>query len=84
MIAYQIKITEKNRKPVAWRRCQVPAGLTYTRLAEILLAVSSRIRLCLSDLSSIIKKYGFRRAGQVYLAQAQLIRWRMHRHPQMS
>ena len=39
MIAYQIKITEKNRKPVAWRRCQVPAGLTYTRLAEILLAV---------------------------------------------
>ena len=39
MIAYQIKITEKNKKPAVWRRCQVPAALTYSRLAEILLAV---------------------------------------------
>ena len=39
MIAYQIKITEKNKKPAVWRRCQVPAGLTYSKLAEILLAI---------------------------------------------
>ena len=33
--AYQLKITLKNSKPPIWRRCIVPAGITFSGLAEI-------------------------------------------------
>lgn len=36
MKAYQFKIAIKNSKPPIWRRCIVPAGLTFTQLSIIL------------------------------------------------
>ena len=34
--AYQIKIILKNSKPPVWRRCLIPAGITFSQLAMIL------------------------------------------------
>ena len=36
MKAYQIKIILKNSKPPVWRRCLIPAGITFSQLALIL------------------------------------------------
>ena len=36
MRAYQIKIILKNSKPPVWRRCVIPAGITFSQLALIL------------------------------------------------
>jgi len=36
MKAYQFKIAIKNSKPPIWRRCIVPAGLTFSQLSMIL------------------------------------------------
>ena len=36
MRAYQIKIILKNSKPPVWRRCLIPAGITFSQLALIL------------------------------------------------
>lgn len=36
MKAYQIKIVIKNSKPPIWRRCIVPAGITFSQLGIIL------------------------------------------------
>lgn len=36
MKAYQIKIVLKNSKPPVWRRCLIPAGITFSQLALIL------------------------------------------------
>ena len=36
MKAYQIKIILKNSKPPVWRRCLIPAGITFSQLAMIL------------------------------------------------
>lgn len=36
MKAYQLKIVIKNSKPPIWRRCIVPAGITFSQLAIIL------------------------------------------------
>ena len=34
--AYRIKIILKNSKPPVWRRCLIPAGITFSQLAMIL------------------------------------------------
>ena len=36
MKAYQLKILLKNSKPPVWRRCRIPAGITFSQLALIL------------------------------------------------
>lgn len=36
MKAYQLKILLKNSKPPMWRRCRIPAGITFSQLALIL------------------------------------------------
>ena len=36
MRAYQIKVILKNSKPPVWRRCLIPAGITFSQLALIL------------------------------------------------
>ena len=36
MKAYQLKILLKNSKPPVWRRCCIPAGITFSQLALIL------------------------------------------------
>jgi hypothetical protein len=36
MKAYQVKIILKNSKPPVWRRCLIPAGITFSQLALIL------------------------------------------------
>lgn len=36
MKAYQLKIMLKNSKPPIWRRCIVPAGLTFSQLSMVL------------------------------------------------
>lgn len=36
MKAYQLKIVIKNSKPPIWRRCIVPAGITFSQMAVIL------------------------------------------------
>ncbi|WP_026666431.1 IS1096 element passenger TnpR family protein [Butyrivibrio sp. FC2001] len=36
MKAYQLKITIKNSKPPIWRRCIVPAGLSFSQLTVVL------------------------------------------------
>lgn len=36
MKAYQLKILIKNSKPPIWRRCIVPAGITFSQLSFIL------------------------------------------------
>lgn len=36
MKSYQIKIILKNSKPPVWKRCAVPAGITFSQLALIL------------------------------------------------
>ena len=30
MKAYQLKIAIKNSKPLVWKRCRVPAGITFS------------------------------------------------------
>lgn len=39
MKAYQFKIAIKNSKPPIWRRCIVPAGITFSELSEIFVDV---------------------------------------------
>ena len=36
MNAYQLKISVKNSKPLRWRRCIIPAGITYSQLSLLL------------------------------------------------
>ena len=36
MKAYQLKVILKNSKPPVWRRCLIPAGITFSQLALIL------------------------------------------------
>lgn len=36
MKAYQLKIAIKNSKPLVWKRCRIPAGITFSQLAPIL------------------------------------------------
>ena len=36
MKSYQIKIILKNSKPPVWKRCAIPAGITFSQLALIL------------------------------------------------
>lgn len=36
MKAYQLKITLKNSKPPIWRRCIIPAGITFSQLSILL------------------------------------------------
>lgn len=36
MKAYQVKIILKNTKPPVWRRCLIPAGITFAQMALIL------------------------------------------------
>ena len=40
MKAYQLKIAIKNSKPLVWKRCRVPAGITFSQLAPILEVVT--------------------------------------------
>ena len=40
MKAYQLKIAIKNSKPLVWKRCRVPAGITFSQLAPILEGVT--------------------------------------------
>lgn len=42
MGAYQLKAAVKNQKPPIWRRCIVPAGITYSQLSLILAKVMER------------------------------------------
>lgn len=39
MKAYQLKISLKNSKPPIWRRCIVPAGITFSQLSAILIEI---------------------------------------------
>ena len=34
--SYQLKVIEKNTKPIIWRRIDVPAGITFSTLSVIL------------------------------------------------
>ena len=36
MKAYQVKITVKGSHPPFWRRCIIPAGITFSQLAVLL------------------------------------------------
>ena len=36
MKAYQFRIEIKNSKPPIWRRCIVPAGITFSQLSVVL------------------------------------------------
>ena len=36
MKSYQIKIILKNSKPPVWKRCAIPAGITFSQLALLL------------------------------------------------
>ena len=42
MNAYQLKAAIKNQKPLVWRRCIVPGGITYSQLSLILTDVMDR------------------------------------------
>lgn len=42
MNAYQLKAAIKNQKPLTWRRCIVPGGITYSQLSLILTDVMDR------------------------------------------
>lgn len=42
MKGYQLKAAIKNQKPPVWRRCIVPAGITYSQLSLILTEIMER------------------------------------------
>lgn len=53
---YQLKITRKGTKPPTWRRCLVPADLTFSRLAEILEEITEYPRTELYEYDFFQKK----------------------------
>ena len=51
MKAYQLKITIKNSKPPIWRRCIVPAGLSFSQLTHVIREVMGWTGYHLSEYS---------------------------------
>lgn len=63
MKMFQIKVVEKKTKPPVWKRCFVPAGITFSQLAVILEAIAE---------TEVSEQYEF----EFYQAGIQLREWR--------
>lgn len=71
MKIYQMKVVQKNTKPIAWKRCLVPAGITFSQLALILEEITE---------AALSGDYEY----EFYHAKKQIREWKKEEHPAPS